>query len=704
MDPKSTSERGRMKIQSIRIDNILSFKKCDLNSSVNNAEFNNEICLLIGPNGAGKSNFLEILNQCFSSIFFRRFNLNEELVRTHVAGTARSDQPANQAISPMGKNLSNLIPHRDTPNQGMNIRLELSLSDQDIANIKFIEQNTTELNRLISTYSGTGKTVPQVDTNNIPKIVEVSISIQPNGVNYSTSINHPNGDFIKFYLEFFYLIEKMIDLKNSFVSPNINPKWPQLSKTFMFIHAYRAYNAFTENMSIATNSSQQIEFIHQQIGNINTKTMDTNEPAVFQLTKTYVGAQYFEEIFSNDNKPSTAFEITAKNKLMKSINELLTKYIGLSLKFEKINPRDSNVSFYFVKSFDDRRISINELSSGEKAIVFFVFAVLGSGVNNGTFLIDEPEIHLHPQMHRAFLRILTELSDLQKVQFLLVTHSPLFINSKILQGIYRFSNVQGATAINYSPRIEHDEASLLRFFDFDNASKIFFANKVILVEGETDEYFFHNLVEQIRAKNISPNISHTTDQTIEVVNIKGKGKARIWISLLQKFGLKTYFIGDLDNVENMMGINLLASSVDVKISEIIRKLSIKGSKDGTSLSAAIDNHFRSPTSATQDSLQSLARYIEQRSPNYAKAVNRLKSHAPDRWRTVMNAICNLCFEDIFLLPGGELEDYLGLRAKGLPAIIDFFDSEFSAWLEEDIFLEKRNDLFCIMEYIFEDRL
>ena len=51
-----------MKILSIKISNMLSFKQQDKDEDWPEIKFGKGLNLLIGPNGSGKSNFLEILN------------------------------------------------------------------------------------------------------------------------------------------------------------------------------------------------------------------------------------------------------------------------------------------------------------------------------------------------------------------------------------------------------------------------------------------------------------------------------------------------------------------------------------------------------------------------------------------------------------------------------------------------------------------
>ena len=66
-----------MKIKTVQISNILSFKHYESMSECGKLDFgiqdDGDFHILIGPNGSGKSNFLEILNQVFKNILFPLF-------------------------------------------------------------------------------------------------------------------------------------------------------------------------------------------------------------------------------------------------------------------------------------------------------------------------------------------------------------------------------------------------------------------------------------------------------------------------------------------------------------------------------------------------------------------------------------------------------------------------------------------------------
>ena len=63
----------------------------------------------------------------------------------------------------------------------------------------------------------------------------------------------------------------------------------------------------------------------------------------------------------------------------------------------------------------------------------------------------------------------------------------------------------------------------------------------MLVEGESDRYFFRALLGEIEGK-----LKKGIVQDVTVLDINGKNKHREWRALFDAFGLQTFFITDLD--------------------------------------------------------------------------------------------------------------------------------------------------------------
>lgn len=86
---------------------------------------------------------------------------------------------------------------------------------------------------------------------------------------------------------------------------------------------------------------------------------------------------------------------------------------------------------------DGTHFSIEQLSYGEKSLLAMIgdiarrLTILNPTLNNplegkGIILIDEPDVHLHPQWQRRLITLLDK--TFPNCQFVLTTHSPLLIS------------------------------------------------------------------------------------------------------------------------------------------------------------------------------------------------------------------------------------------------------------------------------------
>ena len=107
-----------------------------------------------------------------------------------------------------------------------------------------------------------------------------------------------------------------------------------------------------------------------------------------------------------------------------SLVSIIKKYFNRTLTIEY---RDSLLHFVLTDQFG-QKISFAEMSDGEQSLLSMVFAMYGYDLNHGIIIVDEPEIHFHPQMQRSFSRMIEKINQNIGTQFILSTYSPLFIN------------------------------------------------------------------------------------------------------------------------------------------------------------------------------------------------------------------------------------------------------------------------------------
>ncbi len=520
-----------MKIKSLQISNILSFKYC---ADIANAEaiiFEDNLNIIIGENGAGKSTALEVINFIFKRVLYKQFNLNQDIYSRKTTATYDEKKQILLPANAQTHTEFRLDPNWDTPGESQVIRLEISLDDIDFKNIQHLQNNTAKLSSLASSYTtrgASGQTNFQTD-------YMIDITLNNGANNFSILLVKGTQDFGFEYLSDYNFYKELISLYNL-----EHPKdlLSSLHESFTLISSYRNYHSFTTSVSLKdSHPTHQIQQIKTKDFSKSLNQNDQGEPSIFSLVRLRIAEKHFN-LISQKLTEEECEEQANKLDFIYSINQKL-RVINLECKIRLIDLRTWQYAFEF---FDTRRkkilSNINSLSAGQKAIIHLVFEAYGRGdLKGGLVIIDEPEIHLHYQFQNEYLQVIRELNKEQSCQYVLVTHSEALINSSTINQVKRFSlNKDGYTEVK-APTLSTEQRILIKILDNTRSTYAFFAKKVLLVEGDTDRYFFKSIIQEKYPE---------LDQQIAVLDMDGKGGYKEWSKLFQDFGLSVYCIGDLD--------------------------------------------------------------------------------------------------------------------------------------------------------------
>ena len=124
----------------------------------------------------------------------------------------------------------------------------------------------------------------------------------------------------------------------------------------------------------------------------------------------------------NDKSSTATDNILNEEKLFK-IEEKLNKIVD-----GKFLKKDFGVYFYRNKS--GKEINVKNLSTGFKVFSIIKLLIQNNQLReNGTIILDEPEIHLHPEWQLKFAELIVLLQKEFGMHILLTTHSPYFVNA-----------------------------------------------------------------------------------------------------------------------------------------------------------------------------------------------------------------------------------------------------------------------------------
>lgn len=384
---------------------------------------------------------------------------------------------------------------------------------------------------------------------------------------------------------------------------------------------------------------------------------------------------------SSDNLKQTIGQVYAD--LKDDINgQLKTTLALMNVKID-INMLESKSEDYY----KNIRLSVNDgvetplenKGSGLQSLIMIeLFKFYCKFFNQSSLLIlEEPELFLHPHAKRMLSDILEDFITDGKNQIIITTHSEEFIHNIDIENINVIRKTVNGTKKSRIYKQDYGDGKELQKLKIELQHKnaeMFFAEKVILVEGE-EQILIPKIVKKIYGKNVLNN------NDISIIKVGGKSYFDIYRKVLNDLNIKNYIIADYDIINSGLDV-LLDDAEKQKIANIRKKITetIKNNKklkkemesrDWESLVKILDKI--SLEQQYDNSLDALWSTFKSRM--YTK--DKLQDLDEELQREILNFILELYKRNIFIMQKGELEDYylkdnfgdefLNISGKGIVA-------------------------------------
>jgi predicted ATP-dependent endonuclease of OLD family len=645
-----------MRISHLEITNVKSFQdKVDI-------EFDPQFNILIGPNGGGKSNFLDILLIILKKFFLHSYSVNDGMA----IGTAEI-----QRLDPFDPPENHLDKFTADVSESQ-IKITFQVDAQDIKNIETINQYKEQIKSACDRYRILYLSEPIIDEIENLKRGELAenkklVYCIVNNV-LQPSLNSPQLIYLKFlnYYELLSIvIPKAIDLELLPLDTRLSPKYVYFSPyrggdtLFQVSLAGESYYKLLNNYSLATSQSTT---------------------SLIKLASIYFAQKRRKyETLAKTEGYANYWDADEEVKLVtKHLNKL-----GYSWDLELKDANSNTYEIILVKIPENTKLSLHQASSGEKEILNFLLGIFAFNIKNGLIVVDEPEVHLHPKWQSLLLDLFFDLADLTQNQFIFSTHSPIFINQRTISKIVRVYKSSGKSTIKKIVKSNFDETKdLLHIINSHNNEKIFFADKVILVEGITDRIFWEQLI------NIYKKAENS--EIIEVLEVRGKMDLEKYRKFLEKLELDNYIIADLDYILQI-GSEEVKKMFIVDYPKIERDV-IKGKKsiDGQTLFQQIEEAIKSENF---DQLTNLCNYIKSRNMKLDENLTDQQLQLLEIFITEKREKEKIC-----VLSKGEVEYYLPEEDKTLNTLIKLTKNErkFRDLIIREDYREKRVELSKII--------
>lgn len=627
-----------MNIRNLTIKNVKSFgEKVSIN-------FQDNLNISIGPNAGGKSNLLDILNLTLIYFFLHPWRVRPEYDETGTVLRRKYFEERHTTFDPINRFLEK---HTKREEETQQIKIVFSPEKEDIENIKNIITFGEELSNFEKREYNSNKLEEEFLLNlkefNIGSLIGEGLEfiIDNNNPIQVSNLEQKYKVFFS-YLRFFNFLNILVEEYNQSITED-SEKIPNLYPPIIYFSPYRISQI--PNLTVTLSAINLFDLL-EKYQKSDSKT----------ISSTFDVANYYfaKKLRYLDDK-TYRFEAEEEVKLIKKyVRKLGYKNFGYTCK-----NKERNIYEGFLIKMDNTQLDFSKASGGEKEILNFLMGIFALNVKNGVVIIDEPELHLHPKWQEILLELFDDFTKSRGIQFFIVTHSPHFITQKSIKNVLRVFAKEGESQVVPPPTLEESEKDLFQIINVFNNTKIFFADKVILVEGDTDNIIYDRILRSLQTeitKTEPTNVNKIEDRNkieiIEILDVRGNENFNKFKGFLNKWEIKFYIISDLDYLMKI-GDETIKNLLEVDYKKMDYSLKEKTSKDGETLLRQLYELLAKPQISKEDliSCQELLDYLKSR---YVK----FKEDLSEEERKKINEFIEKKYEEkIYILKNGDIEDY-----------------------------------------------
>lgn len=506
-------------------------------------ELKNDLSLIVGKNNCGKTSVLSVLEKIFNK------NSNRNLVWEDINLNHRREifEDIKRVSDIPDSELSSIL--------GINLQIWIQYSELDsYQNIQGFMMDLNPENNFI--------------------ILEFSYIIPTQKLREISSLTCDFADdFSKF---------------ESFMKKNLNK--------FFEIQIYsRGYNPITQEMTEEKSDLHEMKDVHKiiKVRGISASREVSNKENNHSLSKTsnrFYKLNNGEEINSKANNLLQSAILKADKTLTRaysgddsvegiftSVFERVKRFGGNDSESElaihsSLSEKDilsNNTTLYY--KHDDSLLpeTYNGLGYLNLYGIIFEIETLMADIKNepadiNLIYIEEPESHTHPQLQYIFIKNIKDLlkehndelkesGDFSCIQTLITTHSSHIVSDCNFDDLIYFKRDNGTAvskAFNSLKEEYGDEQLGYKFvkqYLTLNSSELFFADKVICVEGDTERILIPTMMQKVDTTNPINQASNTMPLLSQNISIIETGAhSQVFRKLFDFLGIKVLIITDID--------------------------------------------------------------------------------------------------------------------------------------------------------------
>jgi len=223
----------------------------------------------------------------------------------------------------------------------------------------------------------------------------------------------------------------------------------------------------------------------------------------------------------------------------------------------RVEQDSENESRKIIISEKDRDFDIDESASGHYAAIHILHTILNK--HGGVLLLDEPEVHFHPIKIRQLSQKLMELTKSNNNQIIIISHSPKFVDFRLLDPAYPYS-LLNMTKENNTSQVSTISSQIdIKIGPHLFNPDMFFGNCSLLVEGADDEFTI---------RSISDKFEGVLDRFgVTIIDCCGVNHIYPTIRLHEEYQIPCIALADKEYSDNSDKVVILKDELETELSK-----------------------------------------------------------------------------------------------------------------------------------------
>ena len=271
----------------------------------------------------------------------------------------------------------------------------------------------------------------------------------------------------------------------------------EIKRSLVLESIWRIYDP--HNVGLINYHGSHRHYTREQVGgvNLNLKTQYQQEKQStlynyvnkYANIKTQMATEFVLQMMRDRSRQGAEVE----NELLSATMKELFRRFFPGKEFQGVTTNEKDELEFSVTVRDGNKHDINDLSSGEKEILFGYLRLRNSAQRQSIILLDEPELHLNPKLIRGLPQFYKKYvgEDLDN-QIWTVTHSDAFLREALGQvGVRVYHMREAASGHSHGNQVEEigqGEEEEVIFELIGDIAAYHAGGKIVIFEGENSEF------------------------------------------------------------------------------------------------------------------------------------------------------------------------------------------------------------------------